>query len=197
MFMFKAAAIFILFPIFCFAQTDFGIKAGLNISDIVMTNYIDPDVEADLSIKLGLHAGFFVNGVVNDKIGMSAELLYSDKGVRGSTNIHLHYITLPLLFQYRLTDHIQAELGPEPGYLFSARSEHGDVSSTYNNKFDISLNGGFRFDTPKLLFGIRYCAGVFSVREPVELIGASGREKIKYQNRVLQLSIGYKILSLE
>jgi hypothetical protein len=192
-----AAIVFILHPAALFGQTEFGIKGGLNISDIVMTNYINPDVEADLALKLGLHAGIFVNGMVNETIGMGAELLYSDKGVKGFSNIHLHYVTLPMLIQYQLGENIFAELGPEPGYLFSAKSEHGDVSSTYNNKFDLALDGGFRLNTLKLTFGIRYCVGVFSVREPIETIGASGNEKIKYQNRVLQFSVGYKLWTLE
>ncbi|MEX2231844.1 MAG: porin family protein [Cyclobacteriaceae bacterium] len=192
-----AAMVLIFLPAVLHGQTEFGIKGGLNISDIVMTNYINPDVEADLKLKLGLHAGVFVSGTVNEKIGMAAELLYSDKGVKGFSNIHLHYITLPLIIQYQLAENIYAELGPEPGYLFSSRSELGDVSGTYNNKFDLALDGGFRFNTSKLIFGIRYCVGIFSVREPIETMGASGIEKIKYQNRVLQFSVGYKLWTLE
>jgi hypothetical protein len=187
------AALFTLFPVLVFGQTEFGIKGGLNISDIVMTNYIDPDVEADLALKLGLHAGLFVNGMVNERVGMAAELLYSNKGVNANGKIHLHYITLPFLVQYQLADNIFAELGPEPGYLFSARSQYGSAANTYNNKFDLSLDGGFRFNSAKLVFGLRYCVGVFSVREPIEIIGVSGSEKIKYQNRVLQFWIGYKL----
>ena len=180
-----------------FAQTDFGLKTGLNISDVVMTNYINPDVESDLALKLGLHAGVFVSGKVNETIGMSAEVLYSDKGVKGGSNIHLHYVTLPMLIQYRLTDRIMAELGPEPGYMFSATSKYGNAANTYNNKFDLALDGGFRLDTRHMVFGIRYCVGLFSVREPVEMVGPSGPEKIKYQNRVFQFSLGYKLFSLE
>jgi hypothetical protein len=181
-----------------YGQTEYGIKGGLNISDIVMTNYINPDVESDLNLKLGLHAGLFFNGMVNERFGMAAELLYSDKGVKGiGTNIHLHYITIPLILQYKLADNIFAEAGPELGYLFSARSKHGNVGNTYNNKFDLALDAGFRFNTPKLIFGLRYCAGVFSVREPFENYNASGNEKIKYQNRVLQVSAGYKLWSVD
>lgn len=177
-----------------YGQVEYGIKAGLNISDVVMTNYINPDVESDLDLKLGLHAGLFLSGMVDDQFGLAAELLYSDKGVKGgSSNVHLHYITLPLIARYRLADNIFAEAGPEFGYLFWARSKHGNVSNTYNNKFDLSLDAGFRFNASKLIFGIRYCAGLFSVREPIEIPGASGSEKIKYQNRVLQVSVGYII----
>ena len=189
-------AVFLL-PVSGLAQTEFGIKGGLNLSDIVMTNYINPDVESDLNIKAGLHAGIFVSGTVSDNLGLAAELLYSDKGVKGITNIHLHYITIPLIVQYRLTDRIVAELGPEPGYLFSATSRHGNVSSTYNNKLDLSLDGGFRLDIAKFVVGLRYCVGIFSVREPIEAVGASGVEKIKYQNRVLQFTLGYKLYTVE
>ena len=193
---FLALAICFL-PWLCPAQTEFGLKTGLNLSDIVMTNYINPDVESDLRIKTGLLAGFFVNGRVKERIGLAAELLYSDKGVRANNTIHLHYITLPLLIQYELAGNIRAEIGPEVGYMFSARSEIGNESTTYNNKVDLSLDGGFRFSISRLIVGIRYCVGVFSVREPIEIAGVSGPEKVKYQNRVLQLSVGYTLWTLE
>lgn len=190
-------SLLLILPFAGFGQTEFGIKGGLNLSDIVMTNYINPDVESDLRIKAGTHAGVFVNGMVNDRIGMAAELIYSDKGVKGNNNIHLHYITLPLLVQYELTDNIFAEIGPEPGYMFSARSELGNESSTYNNKIDLALDAGFRFDTPKLVFGLRYCAGLFNVKEPLDGYIPPGVDKVKYQNRVLQFSVGYKLWILE
>ena len=186
----------LILPAIGYGQAVFGIKGGLNLADIVMTNYINPDVESDLAIKAGLHAGVFLDGMVDDRIGMAAELLYSNKGVKGFSNINLHYITLPLLAQYKLTDRLSAELGPELGYMFSAESAFGNVANTYTNKFDLAIDGGFRLDSPRLIFGIRYCAGIFSVREPQESAATPG-EKIKYQNRVLQISIGYKLKTIE
>ncbi len=183
----------IFLPVTAFTQIEYGIKAGLNISDIVITNYINPDVESDLRLKTGLHAGLLLSGMVDKQFGLVAELLYADKGVNAISKIHLHYITAPLLVQYQLTDNIFAELGPELAYLFSARSKHGNVSATYNNKIDLSLDAGFRINTPKLFFGLRYCAGLFNVKEPAEKFSFSGNEKVKYQNRVLQLSVGYRI----
>ncbi|HEX8040453.1 MAG TPA: porin family protein [Chryseosolibacter sp.] len=180
-----------------FAQTGYGIKGGLNISDVVMTNYVNPDMESGLNLKLGLHAGAYVTGMVNERMGMSAELLYSDKGVKGSSDIHLRYISLPLMMYYRLADHIFGELGPEPAYLFATGSKYGSVSGTYNNKFDLSLDGGLRFDAGNWLFGIRYCAGLFSVRDPEPLMAGTGKDQIKYQNRVLQLWLGYRLWKLE
>lgn len=191
-----ACFMLVFLPAVSYAQAELGLKGGLNVSDIVMTNYIDPDVESDLTLKLGAHAGVFVNGVVSDRGGVAAELLYSNKGVKGISDIHLHYITLPLLFQYKLTDHLSAEIGPEPGYMFSAKSEYGSAGSTYSNKFDLALDAGFRLDMNKLILGLRYSAGLFSVKEPLENASTPG-ERIKYQNRVLQVSLGYKLWELE
>lgn len=188
--------IFILWmtlPVISYAQIEFGIKGGLNVSDVVITNYVDPDVESDFHLKLGLHAGVFVKGRVNERVGVAAELLYSDKGVN---DIHLRYVTMPLLVQYRLANKVIAEIGPEPGYLFSATSRYGNAANTYNNKFDLALNAGIALDFRKVILGLRYCIGLFSVRD-VENIGNPGTEQIKYQNRVVQLSMGYKLWKVD
>ena len=182
-----------VFPSLTVAQTEFGLKGGLNISDIVITNYINPDVESDFQLKAGLHAGVFVRGMVSERVGMAGELLYSDKGVN---DIHLRYITLPLLIQYKITNKVVAEIGPEPGYLFSATSEYGNAANTYNNKFDLALNAGIFIDMPRVIVGLRYCIGLFSVRN-LENPGVPPNEQIKYQNRVLQFSMGYKLWAVE
>ncbi len=195
MFRLTGAFLFLLGSV-SFAQTEYGIKAGLNISDVVMTNYVNPDMESALDLKLGIHGGVYVKGMLNERMGMAAELLYSDKGVKGISNIHLHYITVPLVLYYQLTDHIFGELGPEPGYLFSTSSAYGSVSNTYNNKFDLSLDGGVLFNAGKFVFEIRYGAGLFSVREPAAYTSMV-KDRIKYQNRVLQLSLGYTLWDSE
>lgn len=187
---------FLIMPAMALGQTEFGIKGGLNVSDIVMTNYVNPDVESDLALKAGLHAGFFVTGSVNERIGIAGELLYSNKGVKAISNIHLHYITLPLLLEYQLSKTILAEIGPELGYMFSAISKYGSAANTYDNKVDLALDAGVCVDGRRMTFGMRYCVGMFSVREPIAS-GGSFNEKIKYQNRVLQFFIGYKLWTLE
>lgn len=184
-------------PVIAQAQTEFGIKGGLNISDIVMTNYINPDVESDLMLKLGPHIGFFMAGRMNERVGLAGELLYSNKGVDANGRINLHYISIPLLVEYLLTDKIFAQVGPELAYMFSATSEFGNAASTYNNRFDLGLDGGFRLATRRLDFGVRYCVGMLSVREPIEFNTTSGSEKIKYQNRVLQLFVGFKLRTMK
>jgi len=182
-----------LLPQIAAAQIEFGMKGGLNISDIVMTNYINPDVESDLRLKAGLHAGFFASGMMNERIGLTGEVLYSNKGVKANGNIDLHYVTVPLLVQYRLSSKIFLEVGPEIGYMFSATSDFGNATSNYNNKLDLGLDGGLRLAADRFNFGLRYCVGMLSVRDPIEFNNTSGSERIKFQNRVLQFSVGYRL----
>ena len=106
------------------AQIQFGVKAGLNLSDVVINNSFDPNVEPAFQVKPGLHAGFFVSTQRDEKFGFAAELLYSSKGVRTFSVINLHYITVPLLLQYHFHPKFFAEVGPEIGYLVSAHSKY-------------------------------------------------------------------------
>lgn len=189
-------ALLLVLPV-CYsrAQLQYGIKGGLNISDIVITNYIDKIAEANYHLKPGIHGGLYGHLDLENRFLLLAEILYSNQGVRANANINLHYITLPMLAQYKISPKLFAELGPQVGYLFAAKSRYGDVSNLYNNKLDIGLDAGFQYNISKAFFaGIRYYAGISSVID-VQESGNNSQlgENIKYQNRVLQLSAGYCI----
>jgi hypothetical protein len=192
---FLAAAILMLCVDTSNAQFKYGMKAGLNLSDIVINNYINPDAESDFDIKAGFHGGIFATGDFNEKLGSSIELLYSNKGVKAIGNVNLHYINLPLLVLYRISDKFILELGPEIGYLFAAKSQYGDVSNIWNNKLDIGLDGGAQFVLSKhLRLGLRYNAGFSSVIDiSDDSNSTTPGEPIKYQNRVLQAYVSYTL----
>src|SRR5687767_5039192 len=90
-------------------QIRYGIKAGVNLSDVVINNYINPDAESDFDFKVGIHGGVFARADLNDKLGSSVELLYSNKGVKAISRINLHYINLPLLVLYKVSDRFTLE----------------------------------------------------------------------------------------
>jgi hypothetical protein len=179
----------------CLAQVQYGIKSGLNISDVVITNYINRDAESDFDLKLGLHAGLFGSVALNDKWSLGAELLYSDKGVKARSVVHLRYINSVFLVQYQVNKVLLVEGGGEIGYLFAARSKYGDVSSTWNNKMDVGMDAGIVYlMTPRLHAGLRYYAGFSSVIDVTHIPSSTTPgETIKYQNRVLQVSLYYAI----
>lgn len=178
------------FPLASFAQElSFGIKAGLNVSDIVLNNVVNPDLEADYKTRLGPHGGLYASFRLDETWSFAPELLYSQKGVKAvGTLINLNYATLPLLVRYKVADNLHVEGGPEVGYLFLARSKFGKVNDVYSNSLDIAVNIGVVYLLSKKMFlGARFGAG-FS-----NLIDDSSGSGIKYQNRVLQFSIGYEI----
>jgi hypothetical protein len=177
-------------PLLSLAQEiTYGIKGGVNLSDIVLNNVVNPDLEADYKTKVGPHAGVFVHMKLDDTWSFSPEILYSQKGVKAAeTKIHLNYITIPLMLNYMATQQLRVEAGPEVGYLFLAKSKYGKVNDVYNNSLDIAVNLGVEyFLSEKIFFGLRFNAG-FS-----NLIDDNSSSGIKYQNRVVQLSAGYRM----
>jgi hypothetical protein len=179
------------------AQLRYGVKGGLNLSDIVITNYINPDAESDFDLKIGPQAGLFTCFDVNEQFSFDVELVYSNRGVVAASRINLHYITLPLMTQYHINDKFLLEIGPDIGYLFSAKSGNGNVSNIYNNKLDIGLDGGAQLKvTEKLSVGLRYYAGFSSVVGGIDSRDTNNfptNETIKYQNRALQLFVSYHV----
>jgi opacity protein-like surface antigen len=178
------------------AQLGIGIKGGLNISDVVINNVIDPDAESGYNFKAGLHAGIFATAEVGTRTSLAAELQYSNKGVYAITPINLHYIVLPALVRYALNDKFTAEAGPELGYLLAARSKYGNVGNIWNNKIDLGLDIGLQYNVvTNMTLGLRFNAGISSIIEDTPSSAQS--EKIRYQNRVLQFSVAYKLLNLK
>lgn len=165
-----------------------GLKGGLNFSDIVLNGLVNPDLEADYKMKVGWHAGVYTLLELDKTWGVSAEFLYSLKGVNAAgTNINLHYACVPLLLKYSYSERFTIEAGAEVAYLFLANSKYGNVSDVYDNRLDIGAIGGCEFWlSDKLFLGARFDAGFSSVIQP-DTQGAPG---IKFQNRTLLLSVG-------
>jgi hypothetical protein len=183
------------------AQLDYGIKAGGHISDIVITNYINPDAESDYNLKLGFHAGAFARLQVFPRFHLGSDFQYTNRGVDAIGEINLHYISLSLLPLYSLSEKFMIELGPEFGYLFSAKSAYGNVSNIWNNKLDVGMDAGLYYKFyKKFTAGLRYYIGFSSVIDPTAMRDSNNiptGETIKYQNRSLELSAYYTIGSVD
>jgi hypothetical protein len=179
-------------------EVTYGMKGGLNISDVVIQHYINPDAESKFTMKLGPHFGVFASMKLTEQLSFAAELLYSNKGVHAGTRINLNYLNLPLLIRYNLSKKFLLEAGPELGYLASARSRYGNVSNTWNNKLDFCLDAGLQYRlSEKTSVGARYSFGLLSVITNVDDSNSnyipSGNNAISYQNRTVQFFVAYAI----
>lgn len=182
---------FVLFlPLIAEAQIILGVKGGLNLSDVVLNNLNNPDLEPAYQIKAGIHAGLFAVAEGENDFGLAVELLYSNKGVNALNRINLHYVTVPILLRYHLNERWIGEAGPEIGYLVTANSKYGNLNNTWDNKLDVGLDAGLQYQLGKIYFGLRFNAGFSSV---IRNASSSAGQPVRYLNRVAQFSLAIPI----
>ncbi len=122
------------------SQDKMGFKAGVSVVDLVQfTRDGSRNVNVNSSgnnFRLSYHGGFQYIFEINDVLGFSTEVLYSNKGERIGFNTsrngiryHLHFFTLPLVFVYSPIQGLDIEAGVEGGFLLAARNKGRAVSS--------------------------------------------------------------------
>ena len=165
-----------------FAQSfEWGIKAGFNLAT-------QTDVD-DVSINPGLYAGIQGEYKVSPFFGIQGEFLYSMMGTK-MTNLgvtatrDVNYITMPVMAKIYLARTLSLDLGPQFGYMVSAKLKTaGSSSDIYDGmeKFDLSAGMGLSF---RLVHGLgmsaRYNLGITEIEK-------GGKSK----NNVIQLGLSY------
>lgn len=158
-------------------EFDLGIKAGVNFSNIT-------DV-SDLSNKTGFQAGIFTGLKFGDKIGIQADLLYSQQGAEfDEGEFDLTYVNIPVVLKYYLIHGLNLQAGPQFGFIVD-----DNVADVFNGiaeaeSSDVSGIVGIGYDLP---FGIRLDARYnFGLQD----VFTEGNGK----NNVLSLALGYSFL---
>lgn len=157
----------------------FGIKAGLNIATV--TNVDNSKVLA------GIQGGVFGEFMISDKFAIQPEVLFSAQGVKSEgMELKLDYINIPVLAKYYVADSFSLELGPQVGFLVSAKAEGEDVKEFFKTT-DVSVDFGANYDfTKNFMFGVRYNLGLLRIQESLD----PGESESK--NSVFQIAVGYK-----
>ena len=157
----------------------FDIKGSLNISIVI---HID-----NSKLQLYLKEFFFGEFMIGDRFAIQPEVLYSGQGVKSDgMELKLDYIYIPILAKYYVADSFSIELGPQVGFLISAKSEGVDVKEFFITK-DISVDFGANYDiTKNFIFGVRYDLGLLRLQES---IGPGEKES---KNSVFHIAVGYK-----
>ena len=164
---------------------EWGVKAGLNLANWTKTD--------DAKFRPGLVAGVFGEYVINDFLGVQGELLYSMQGFKvkedGETATNINdYLVLPILAKFYILEGLSVDIGPQFGYMLSAKVKYdGDSESYYDEdglkKFDVSVGMGLSY---KLNFGLdvfaRYNLGLTKIGD--------GDSKVK--NSVINIGVGYR-----
>jgi outer membrane protein with beta-barrel domain len=180
----------------------FGIKAGLNLSNLYVDNVQDEN------IKLGLNVGLLAKIPFVRGLSIQPELLYTSKGAKliydnflqgkGEYRFNLNYVELPVLAVINLAKKFNLHAGGYLAYLASANikdmNEDGTVTAIKDfnadnfNRIDYGLIGGLGIDVENFTIGARYNYGLREVGEAGSG-GASGYTQ-NSKNSVITLYLG-------
>jgi hypothetical protein len=172
------------------AQLKFGVRAGLNASNVSFPNL------PNKSEKIGFHVGLFTDiPVVEDFMSVQPELSYSTKGtdfkvLSEKQSINMNYVDFFLPVSFKMSD-FNITVGPFASYLISTPDytyyNNNSVLVDAFKKFDAGLTAGLGYNFNKMMIGVRYNQGFIDVTQDNSraLLGSG-------KNAVGQLSLGYK-----
>lgn len=120
----------------------YGIKAGLNFSNLNITPAIDGVQPTDNSSQMGIAAGFIVHIPLSDKWFINPEVLYSQKGAsfnyafthdyeidqrdeyKTTNPLTLSYVELNPTISYKATDKLALNFGPSVSFLIGEKYDY-------------------------------------------------------------------------
>lgn len=162
-----AAALFVGTGAASAQNFSWGPKVGFNVSSMS---------HSDMNAKVGFTAGVFGELRVADWIGVQAELLYSrqgvtdkytEEGIKIKDRLKSHYLNIPVLANFYVTENLALKTGVQAGFCLGARSiEKVDGNKTklgVGNAFhtaDVSIPVGISYDLGPIVLDARYNFGV-------------------------------------
>jgi hypothetical protein len=184
---------------------EYGFKGGVNLS--TFSGDVDSSIESKASMNIGMYGLY----KILPKLGIQAELLYSEQGftnepVPADQNIEkieevlrMQYINLPVLASYNVVEYLWVEGGIQVGYLVDAELEEetvriddkgrvNSVTETIGGKenykdLDVGLAGGLRYKlSPNFMLQARYTQSLNDIDEV--------REGDQF-NSIWSFSVGY------
>lgn len=163
-----------------FSQSlDLGVKAGANFATLTDAG--------NFSNKTGFQAGVFAGIKFTDKVGVQADLLYSQQGAKfKGGDFDLSYVNIPIVLKYYLIQGLNLQAGPQFGFMVDDKISKvfGEIRKAED--FDLSGVVGAGYDFP---MGIR-----FDARYNFGLTDVSNIEGEKGKNSVVSLALGYSFL---
>jgi hypothetical protein len=154
--------------------TKFGVKGGVNFSNLYTDNADDENVLTGFNI--GLYAKVPVTNSISIQpevyyTGKGAEVVYNNAFASGTAKFKLNYIEVPVMLVANVTKNFNVQVGPYAGYLISGKTTN--ESGTYNfqdnidtddfNKIDAGVAAGLGLDLETVSFGVRYNYGLTKI----------------------------------
>jgi hypothetical protein len=200
------------------AQIKFGLKGGLNASNIIGDHSLNADENNDAAFtlqyltKVGYNFGAFVNLPIKGKFSLQPEVMYSFQGAKFKATTtdgfgdqtttdgqqNLSYIQIPVLAKLTFNHKFYIQTGPQFGFLAAAKAKdnggsYGDDKSSFQS-FDFAWGIGLGYTMPMGLgFDIRYNLGITSVDKNTDQNNDGGDGTgLKDHNSNIQIGVLYQ-----
>jgi Outer membrane protein beta-barrel domain len=136
------------------AQMRFGVKGGLNLANVSITNASGITPKSSLFF----HGGIVLDASLSESISIQPNLLFSQKGysldASGATSkATFNYIEIPVNFLYNATDALTIGAGPYLGYALSGSAKTTINGQTRTDDID------FDNDAKRVDYGLNITAG--------------------------------------
>jgi hypothetical protein len=179
------------------AQFNVGLKAVVNASSIKIEG-------SSYDARIGFAGGAYAEYYLTRDLGLTAEVLYNEKGARemsSGTEIktNLNYLSVPILFYFEPIRNLKLGLGPELAFLLSAKAKGDSVNTVdikkYFQSFDKAIAFGGSYSFGRIGFTARYVAGFDGITNITYTDPESGNEMTKKtgRNNVFQFAVSLRL----
>lgn len=183
-------------------QLIFGIKAGMNVSNV--WDEQGSDFVADP--KLGAVGGVFLAVPIGKYFGVQPEVLFSQKGFKGEGSLlgfpysftrTTSYIDVPLLFQFKPIPYFTLLAGPQFSYLLKEKNVYTFASNS-SEQVEAFANEDVRNNILGFTIGADVTVKAFVVSARAgwdfQTNNKNGVSTTpRYKNQLLKLTIGFRI----
>lgn len=173
-----------------FGQIRGGARVGANVSNLKFKGGGFSETD---KAKFGPLVGFYLIAMLNDDLEIQPELYYSSMGSIYSEDTDyktvLGYLALPVLVRYNFTENFHAVIGPQLGFLLSAKEKGPDGDEDYKDitkGLDFGGTIGVGADFGKINAGLRYFFGFSDIND-------DGGADFTVKNSAFQIILGYQL----
>lgn len=183
-------------------QLVFGIKAGMNVSNV----WDEQGADFVADPKLGAAGGVFLAVPIGKYFGVQPEVLFSQKGFKGGGSLlgfpysftrTTSYIDVPILVQFKPIEYFTLLAGPQFSYLLKEKNVYtfGSNSSEQEQAFS---NEDVRNNILGFVVGADMTVKAFVVSARAGWDFQNNNKNgvsttPRYKNQFLQLTIGFRI----
>jgi hypothetical protein len=153
-------------------DVNIGIKGGLNLYNITGT------FDDDYDTRVNFHLGVLGHIHLGEHFGLQPEVLFSAQGATygDDQKLDLNYVNVPVLFQYMFNNGFRVHIGPQVGFLVSAKADGDDVKDLFKGT-ELAVTAGASYVHVPSGFGldVRYNHGLTNNYEDDDVVESFNR----------------------